>query len=160
MGLLGRLFCVLIIVVGLGIAVANVKTVYDGGRIWLSGTQVEATIIDKHIDRPTNSGRPVRVESISVNGYKVRSPRTYFYDYFLTVRYTVDGNVIEALAPVGYHDWHEERVGNALTVLSLASVPAYVDAQPRDTLIYGLRRIGLGFLIMIVGAVALRLQDA
>lgn len=154
----GRIFCALMICIGLGMVVWNAKTVVDGVRLEMSGQSVEARIVDKHIERPHNQNR-VRWESLTVNGTTVRHWETYLYDYFLTVAYTVDEVSATALAPVGYDRWHEEAVGSTITVSALPDVNGYVDAADRGMLYYGLRRIGIGLAIALVGFVAFRLQD-
>ncbi len=158
MGLMGKLFCLLVIAVGLGIAATSGGTVIDGFRLLQSGTPVQAEVIDKRVERP-HSKKPIRLESVSINGARVRSLRTYFYDYLLTVRYTVDDVSEEAVASVGYDRWQDQTIGEVLTVSASAAVPDHVDVKPRGTLIYGLRQSGIGVLIILVGIVALRLPD-
>ena len=157
-GVTGRLFCIGMIVLGGAVAAANIGTVASGVRLHLEGEPIQARIADKHIDRPT-SGNRIRTESVSVNGTQVRSLRTYFYDYFLTVTYIGRDGQVTALAPVGYDRWHEEVVGSALTVTTLPEIPDYVDAANRGVIYYGLRQMGIGLLIAAVGFVALRVSD-
>ena len=158
LGLGGKIFCLLMIGVGVGTAAWSVNDAATGLRLQTSGMPVEARITGKHIDKPT-SRKPVRWNSTTVNGVTVRSFRTYLYDYMLTVTYTRDGQEYSAIAPVGYDRWHAESIGSVVTVDAAPGITEYVDAAERGTLIYGLRHIAIGLAIALLGGFVLRVSD-
>ncbi|MEM9972494.1 MAG: hypothetical protein AAF762_15565, partial [Pseudomonadota bacterium] len=147
----------LLIGVGAWFIVGNVETAILGTRLASSDQSVSATVVEKHIDRPAR--RPgIRTESISVNGQRARHPRTYFNSYFLTVGYIADGVETTARAPVSYDQWHDQSVGDRLTVATLPTETAYVDAAPRGVLNFAFQQFFIGFAIAAVGLIAYRLQ--
>ncbi|MEJ8561685.1 hypothetical protein QTO30_10955 [Yoonia sp. GPGPB17] len=155
MDFLGKAFCGLLMIVGLSISVPALPIAWDGIALTRSNTTQAAVIVEKRIDRPTS--RKPRLESVTINGEKTRSLRTYFYDYIFVVALTGEAETAQFTAPVSYTRWHNEAVGNSLRVTTSEGVETFADVAPRDTLIYGIRQFGIGLLIMIVGFVALRL---
>lgn len=121
-----------------------------------SGEPTEAVIVKKHIDHPAPSSRP-KLDSVSINDFKVRTPRTYLYDYLLTVRYSVDGQSVTSVAPVSYDQWQNERVGRTIPITFLPEQQEFVDAVDFGLLKHGLKYIGIGFAVALVGLVALKL---
>lgn len=156
--LLSLAFGVIIIMIGLFIAGTNLQTVAEGLKIGAIGEPVAALVTGKRVEAPHRSSN-IHFASVSVNGIEMRDMRTYYRDYFLKVRYEQDGAVREALAPVGYGRFREERKGNSISVRALPGGGPYVDADDRGTLLYGLKRIAIGVLMLIVGAVALKLRN-
>ncbi|MEO1531135.1 MAG: hypothetical protein AAFU72_03085 [Pseudomonadota bacterium] len=157
-GMLGNAFCVMMVGIGLGVAAWNVETVGDGVELLNSETTAEARITGKRIEKP-HSSRPVRMQSISVNGVEVRSIETYYRDHFFEVRYAGASGNVEALAPVGFDRFRADEVGEAIVVTVLPDGGPYVDAEPRGTLLYALKRILIGALIAVVGLAALLLPE-
>ena len=151
-------FCLLMMAVGASMIVGNFGTAADGWTLHRHGEQIEATITNKRIDRPARS-TGARTESVTVNDTTVRSIPTYFYDYLLTVSYPSGNGTISATAPVDYARWHSESAGKVITVAATAQVHGYVDAAPRATLLYALKQMGIGLLIICVGVAALWLPE-
>ncbi|WP_320242638.1 hypothetical protein [Cognatiyoonia sp. IB215182] len=154
---MAKLFCLFMMVIGIGAAGWHSGSVITGLRLELTGQLVQARIIDKHIDRPTR-GNSVRIESVRVNNKEVRSARSYLNDYLLTVSYTIDGATNTALAPVGYDRWHEESVGSVVAAKALPNVSNYVEATSFGVFILGLKQVAIGLAIFIVGFISFRLQ--
>ncbi|MEM9764202.1 MAG: hypothetical protein AAF968_17135, partial [Pseudomonadota bacterium] len=122
----------------------------------VSETTAEARITGKRNEKP-HSSRPVRTQSISVNGVEVRSFETYYRDHFFEVRFAGESGEVEAVAPVGFDRFRAGEVGGTIVVTVLPEGGPYVDAEPWGTLFYGLKRILIGALIAIVGLAALLL---
>ncbi|MEM1101181.1 MAG: hypothetical protein AAGH73_06585 [Pseudomonadota bacterium] len=149
-------FCLLLAFVG-GIHIAEqIGPASDGLAIRSSNTQVLAEVTGKEIERPTRR-TGARTESVSVNGTRVRSVRTYFNSYHLNVSYMRDGELRTALAPVGYDMFHETPTGARLEVSVSDAAPSFADAIPSGTLLYAAKHVGIGLLIVFVGAAALLL---
>ena len=144
--------------VGLSTAGAGVLSFYKGAELRLAGQEFEGRVVDKFVERPSRR-QGVRAESVSVNGVRVRSTKTYFNDYFLTVGYVAEGGDITSKAPVSYNRWHDTQVGSSVTVTAIPGKPAYADAMKRGMMYYGLRHIFFGLVIIVVGLLALRLPD-
>ncbi|MEO1640696.1 MAG: hypothetical protein AAFU41_15755 [Pseudomonadota bacterium] len=153
-----KLFCVLVAIVGLAQMGGSAPSLYDGVRLWQSGTAAEVTVIGKEIDRPTRR-TGIRAETVNVNGTEVRSLRTYFNHYFLNVSYVRDGAAVQALAPVSYSQFQTQQTGVSITAMVHPLVETYVDASARNTLLYALHRMAIGLLILVVGLIAYRLPD-
>ncbi|MEM8537654.1 MAG: hypothetical protein AAGF56_07310 [Pseudomonadota bacterium] len=156
---LANLFCILMIAVGSSFIIGNFGTAADGWTINRDGTQVQATITGKIIDRPARRSGSVRLESVSVNDTRVRGLSTYYNDYLLTVTYASGDELVTATAPVSYDRWHQEATGRVITVSATPDVPAYVDADPRATLFYAFKQMFIGLLIIGFGLAALLLPD-
>lgn len=154
--LAAKVFCAGMIVLGASISVANIQTAYSGYTLTSSGQPTEAVIVKKHIDKPNPSSRP-KLDSISVNDQKVRTLRTYLYDYLLTVRYSVDGQNVTSVAPVSYNQWQDERVGRTIAITFMPQQQEFVEATDFGLLKHGLKYIGIGLAMALVGLVALRL---
>lgn len=159
MGLIGKLFCGLIIVLGASEIIGQAPTALKGVQLARSGEPTIVQIVDKAIERPGPRSRP-RVESVSVNGERVRSVRTYFNQYVLTVRYEGTDGAITAKAPVSYDRWHALGVGENVAADVSADAPDFADADGSGTLFYALRQMLFGLLVMAVGLIALRLPDS
>lgn len=152
----GKVFCAGMIVLGGGISVTNAPTAYFGLQLTSSGQPTEAIIVDKRIDRPNTSSRP-KLDSVSVNDHKVRTPRSYLYDYLLTVRYSVEGQSVTSIAPVSYDFWQDERVGRTIPITFLPDTQDFVETADHDLLKHGLKHMAIGLAMALVGLVALRL---
>ena len=159
MGLIGKLFCALIIVIGISEVVGHTPTAFKGVQLTRSDDTAEARITAKQIERPGPT-RKARVESVSINGEKVRGFRTYFNQYVLTVALAGPEGETTVAAPVSYDRWHQEQIGNTVAVRVTPKVAAFADADDNATLYYALHKMAFGFLMIGVGFVAMRLPDS
>ena len=158
LGLIGKLFCLLIVILGVSEIVVYAPVAFKGTQLAQSGETVNAQIVDKQIERPGPRRKP-SLESVSVNGTKVRGLRTYFNQYVLTVQIAGPDGAITSNAPVSYDQWHKEQVGQSIEVSMVSGVSDYVDANNNTTLFYALHNMAFGVLMIGVGLIAMRLPD-
>lgn len=144
-----------VIAVGASEIVGQIGTGLDGIRLARVGEVVNATIIDKDVERP-GPFRGIRGESVSINDVQLRSLRTYFNQYILIV----SNAGTERAAPVSYDAFQAARVGTSVQVSVADNVPGFADMSRHATLFYALRQMALGLLIVGVGVLALRLPDS
>ncbi|MEM1386231.1 MAG: hypothetical protein AAF748_00365 [Pseudomonadota bacterium] len=137
-------------IAGLSMVASNFDVVRDGLRLLNSDETALVEVVDKNVERPTRRAG-ARVESISVNGTKARSIRTYFNSYFATVSPSGQSGGDTWRANVGYHAWHNLQAGNTLEVTVASNVTEYADPSKGATLQYGLKQMGIGFAIILLG---------
>lgn len=151
--LLTVLAAVVFCLAGFAMMASSFHVVRDGLRLIASDETVVATVTEKQIERPARKFG-VRGESISVNGTKVRSLRTYFNSYFAIV-YSQTGSTDTMRASVSYDDWHSLKVGTALEITVAPNVTEFADISHGATMGYGLKQVGIGFAIILLGVAVL-----
>ncbi len=153
-----KIFCVLVIAVGVSEIADHGITTWQGMTLAQSDRADEVRIVDKQIERPGPMRKP-RTESITVNGTKIRGFHTYFNQYVLTVAYNSPSGPVTFKAPVSYDRWHIETVGTTVSAVMDSDIAEYADVDENGTLFYGLRQLAMGLLIVVVGFIALRFAD-
>ncbi|MEL7137727.1 MAG: hypothetical protein AAFP67_01700 [Pseudomonadota bacterium] len=158
LGSASGIFGILLIGVGLFVAAEGAPAIYDGMRLETEGAPVSARIDAKRFEPRLGSGGP-RLQSVSVNGVEARSIRTYLRLHTFDVSYSADGETRKATAPVSFDQWRDGRMGDEISVRALPDGGAFVDLAPFATFLHGLKKLGIGALICVVGLVSLRLPD-
>jgi len=153
-----KIFCVIVIAVGVGEIANHGITTWQGMTLAQSDRANEVRIVDKQIERP-GPMRKARTESITVNGTKIRGFHTYFNQYVLTVAYNSPSGPATFKAPVSYDRWHIETVGTTVSAFMDSDIAEFADVDENGTLFYGLRQLAMGLLIVVVGFIALRFAD-
>ncbi|MEL6773895.1 MAG: hypothetical protein AAFP23_03975 [Pseudomonadota bacterium] len=156
MSLGGKLFGVVLLGLGLGVAGWHGETLWAAWQLGEDGREVTAEVTAKRIDQPHGRSR-ARVTSVSVNGVGIESPREWFKSHILEVRYTLDGAAHDADAPVSKAFFGDHAKGDRLSVRAAPGVP-FADAEARATLTYALHRIAIGGVIAVVGVIVLRVD--
>ncbi|MEL6196772.1 MAG: hypothetical protein AAFT19_02890 [Pseudomonadota bacterium] len=153
---MGKLFCGLIMTLGVGTAARHAGTLSAAWQLHEAGQPVTAEVTGLRIDRPDGRNY-ASVNRVTVNGVGWQHPREWMKTYMLEVSYTLDGTAETADAPVSRDVWHDLAKGESVTVVAAPGV-AYVDAEDQATLFYGLQRIGIGAFVALVGLIAFRLD--
>ncbi|MEM6636702.1 MAG: hypothetical protein AAF667_12525 [Pseudomonadota bacterium] len=142
--------CAVFACAGIAMMASNFYVVRDGFHLLSSEQKVDATVVGKDIERPTRKAG-VRGESISINGSKARSLRTYFNAYFAVVSEQTGSSTQERRASVTYEAWHSLDIGTVLEITVAPNVPDFADISPGGTLRYGLKQMAIGFAILLLG---------
>ncbi|MEM7526396.1 MAG: hypothetical protein AAF416_01800 [Pseudomonadota bacterium] len=158
LGSAAGIFGILLIGAGVYFVADAAEPIYEGMRLETEGQPVDARIESRHFEPRVGSSRP-QLQSISVNGVEARSIRTYFRRHWLTVRYDAGGEARTATAPVSFDTWRDSQTGQTITVRALEDGGAFVDAAPFATFFHGLKAVGIGILMAIIGFVSMRLPD-
>lgn len=159
MGFIGKLFCGALIAVGAYLGGEHLGTVADGVRLASAGVPKTVRVDGKRVEPRRQGGRASGAVAISTGGeggIRVQSIDTYLRSYLLEVSFLAEEGRATAVAPVSYAAYLEARPGGEIRVTARPGI-AYVDVTPHATLLYGLKSIGLGALMIAVGVVVLLL---
>lgn len=142
--------CAMFACAGIAMMASNFHVVRDGLHLLSSEETVVASVVEKDIERPTRKAG-IRGESISINGTKARSLRTYFNSYFAVVSEAPRSSIKGRRASVTYETWHSLDVGTVLEITVASDVIGFADISRGATLRYGLKQMAIGFAILLLG---------